>query len=145
MKNLVNCTPVEFLKQTNKIRHSAEKWIKGTKILEIRKNRAKLLEITDSMTDDEKDKINAENTKRLREQAMKNLSDILDVALDTHAEETMELLALMCFVEPADINNHKATEYIKEFGEMIADKDVIDFFTSLMRLGETNTLFAVNQ
>lgn len=37
MKNLANCTPSEFLKQTNKIKKSVEKWLKATDIMEIRK------------------------------------------------------------------------------------------------------------
>ncbi len=137
MKNLANCSPVEFLRQTNKIRHSVQAWLKDTKILEIRKNKADLIDITDNMTAEEKAKALDENRIRAREQAMRNLSDMLDVALDTHAEETLEVLALMCFVEPDHINDYKATTYIKEFGEMICDKDILDFFTSLMRLEQT--------
>ena len=37
MKNLANCTPTEFLKQTSKIKRSAEKWLKVTDIMAIRK------------------------------------------------------------------------------------------------------------
>lgn len=150
MKNLANCPPVEFLVQTNKIRKAAAIWIKDTKIMEIRKNKPKLkelVEIDESMSDDKKaeieemnTKIKAENQKILREQQYKNLSDILDNALETHAQETAELLAMMCFVEPKDMNNHKVTEYLKEFGEIISDKDVLDFFVSLMRLENLNTL-----
>lgn len=148
MKNLANCEPVEFLTQTNKIRKAAAKWIKDTKIMEVRKNKPRLkelVEIDESMPDDKKAeieemnaKIKAENQKILREQQYKNLSDILDNALETHAQETAELLAMMCFVEPKDMNSHKVTEYLKEFGEIISDKDVLDFFISLMRLENLN-------
>ena len=37
-KNLANCTPKEFLVQTNRLRKSAEKWLKATDIMNIRKN-----------------------------------------------------------------------------------------------------------
>ena len=131
MKNLANCTPVEFLRQTNKIRHSVQAWLKDTKILEVRKNN--ITPITEEMPDGEKEKAMARN----RKQAIQNLSDMLDVALDTHAEETIEMLALMCFVEPGHINDYKVTAYIKEFGEMVSDKDIIDFFISLMQLEQT--------
>ena len=134
MKNLANCSPIEFLRQTNKIRHSVEKWLKDTKILEIRKNKPKLIEIKNDMTAEEKEKANAENIKRINKQAKENISKMLDLALDTHAEETLEVLALMCFVEPDKINDYKPTVYLNEFAQMIADEDVINFFTSLMRL-----------
>lgn len=136
MKNLTNCDPVEFLQQTNKIRHAAQDWLKETKILEIRKDAPQLKEIKDGMTDAEIQAINAENKALLKDQATKNLSRMLDAALETNAEKTVELLAMMCFVDKEDINNHKATEYIKEFGAMIADPDIIDFFGSLIRLGQ---------
>lgn len=139
MKNLANCSPVEFLRQTNKIRHAAQSWLKDTKILEIRKNKASLIEITSEMSEEEKTDAIETNKQKARSQAMKNISDMLDVALDTHAEQTLELLALMCFVEPEDVDKYKPTAYIREFGEMIADKDILDFFTSLIRLEQTVT------
>lgn len=139
MKNLANCSPVEFLRQTNKIRHAAQSWLKDTKILEIRKNKASLIELTDDMSEEEKTDAIETNKQKARSQAMTNISDMLDVALDTHAEQTLELLALMCFVEPEDVDKYKPTAYIKEFGEMISDKDILDFFLSLIRLEQTVT------
>ena len=38
MKNIANCTTIEFLKQANKIRHEVEKYLDVTGIMEIRKN-----------------------------------------------------------------------------------------------------------
>lgn len=140
MKHLANCDAVDFLKQTNKIRKAVEGWLKATKILDIRKNAPKLKAITDDMTDAEKEKIKAENRIKTREQVNKNFSAMLDAALEENAEKTLELLALLCFVDPQDANSHKATEYLKAFGEMIADEDVMDFFTSLMRLEQTGIL-----
>jgi hypothetical protein len=37
MKNLANCKPSEFLKQTNRIRKSVSKWLTDTDIANIRK------------------------------------------------------------------------------------------------------------
>ena len=88
MKNLANCKPTEFLKQTNRIRKVAEKWIGDTGILDIRKNKPVFPE---NATEEEK-------TKLLQEQVKKNLSDMLDAILDKHPEETLELMALLCFV-----------------------------------------------
>ena len=140
MKNLANCTPVEFLRQTNKIRHSVQNWLKDTKILDVRKNKPNLIEITDKMSDEEKAKVIEQNRVIARKQAMINLSDMLDIALDSHAEQTLEVLGLMCFVDPEKVNECKPTALIKEFGVMIADEDILDFFTSLMRLEQTGIL-----
>ena len=140
MKNLANCTPVEFLKQTNKIRHSVEGWLKDTGVLEIRKNKPQLIEITDSMSDEEKAKAEQENKDRMTAQVKKNISDMLDKAFETNADKTIEVLALLCFIEPKDANSVKPTVYLKNASEILSDKDVIDFFISLMRLEQTNIL-----
>jgi hypothetical protein len=140
MKHLANCDALDFLRQTNKIRKAVEGWLKATKIMDIRKNMPKLDPITDDMDEAQKAKITEKNRVKTKEQIKKNMSAILDAALDENAEKTLEVLALMCFVEPQDANSHKATEYIKAFGEMIADEDVLDFFTSLMRLEQKGIL-----
>lgn len=138
MKNLTNCTPVEFLKQTNRIRHSVEKWLKVTDIMNIKNSLPNFVEINDDMSEEERKEKADINKELVREQNRKNISDILDKCLDEHAEETLEMMALMCFVEPEHINEHSAMEYLKEVTEMISNKDVLDFFSSLIRLGQTN-------
>lgn len=125
MKNLANCTPREFLVQTNKIRKFAAQWLSLTKILEIRKHTPVLPK--DAKTEDKK--------KALEKQAMKNLSDMLDAILDEHPEETAELLGMLFFVEPEDLDNHSISEFLAGFSEIISDKNVLGFFTSLMSLG----------
>lgn len=145
MKHLANCDAIEFLRQTNKIRKAVEGWLKATKVLEIRKNAPKLKAITGDMTDAQRKKAQAENREKTREQINKNISAMLDAALEENAEKTLELLALLCFVEPEDANKHKATEYLKAVGEMIADEDVLDFFTSLMRLENKGILNIADQ
>lgn len=145
MKHLANCDAVDFLRQTNKIRKSVEGWLKATKVLDIRKKMPKVEAITPDMDEAEKAKITEKNRIKTREQVNKNLSEMLDAALDENAEKTLELLALLCFVEPEDANKHKATEYLKAFGEMIADEDVLDFFTSLMRLEQRGIFDTVGQ
>lgn len=130
MKNLANCKPSEFLRQTNKIRKAAERWLKITDIMGIRTTQPV---IPDGAT--------TEEIKELRErQATANLSRILDAIMDEHPDETLELLALMCFVEPEDVDNHSVAEYLESVGEMIGNEAVLSFFTSLMRLAQTNIL-----
>ena len=113
--------------------------MKDTKILDIRKNKPVFVQITEGMTGEEKDNALLENKRRAREQAMKNISDMLDVALEENTEKTLELLGMMCFIEPADVYDYKVPVLLKEFWQMLSDKDIIDFFTSLMRLDQTGT------
>ena len=128
MKTLANCTPREFLVQSNKIRRHAEKWLSLTRIMDIRKN---LPEYTDGMSEEER-------RKALTDQMKRNLNDILDSVLEEHPDETAELLGLLCFVDPEDLDNHKMTEFLGAFAEIMGNSEVISFFISLMRLGETN-------
>ena len=128
MKTLANCNPKEFLVQTNKIRKSVANWLSLTKVLEIRKN----------MPNIPADATAEERKSALREQAEKNLMSMLDSILEEYPEETAELLGLLCFVEPEDLENHKMVEFFGAFAEMINCPETIDFFTSLMQLERIN-------
>ena len=124
MKTLANCNPREFLVQTNKIRKSAADWLKKTRIFEIRQKQPVY---TPGMTKEEKEEAQ-------RKQVRENLREILDSMLDEYPEETADLMGLVCFIEPEDLENHKMTEILGAVAEVIADRDVISFFTSLMQL-----------
>ena len=124
MKNLANCKPSEFLRQTNRIRKSVDKWLTLTDIKNIRKS---MPELPDGISKEEKSKL-------MFEQGKKNLNKILDNMLEVHPDETLELLALLCFVEPEDVDNHTVVEYLDSFNEIIGSKEVISFFGSLMQL-----------
>lgn len=130
LKNLANCKPIEFLRQTNRIKKAVGKWLTINEIISIRKQMPKLDE---AMTKQQRE-------EAVRKQSMENLSMILDNCLDKHPEETLEVIALCCFVEPEDANNHPMGVYLKAIAEMIADESVISFFTSLARLEQTNFL-----
>ena len=136
MKNLANCKPSEFLKQANRIKKSVEKWLTETDILAIRKKMPDLLQLSDDMSDKEHDRITKENRKRMERQAYDNLSEMLDVVLDEHPDETLELLALLCFVEPENVDDYPVSDYMVSIAEMITNEAVIGFFTSLVRLGQ---------
>lgn len=137
MKNLANCSPKEFMAQTFKIKKCVEKWIKDTKILDIRKNLPKVKPI-DDLDGEEREKAIAENKEIVKKQVMKNMMDMLDGILSEHAEETIELLALCCFIDPKDAENHSMSEYLECIGELMSDKGVLNFFTSLAQLDATN-------
>ena len=124
MKNLANCKPSEFLKQTNRIRKLVSKWLMDTDILNIRK---RMPIIPDDATDEER-------KQAIEGQAKKNLNAVLDAILEEHPDETLELLALLCFVEPEDVDNYEMAEYLASFNELISNKAVLSFFISLMQL-----------
>lgn len=124
MKNLANCKPSEFLKQTNKIKKSVEKWLTATEIMEIRKR----LPVYPDGVDEEKKKA------IIQKQANENLSAMFDAIFDSHPDETLELLALLCFVEPENVDDYPIKDYLSSIAEMLEDAEVVSFFTSFMQL-----------
>lgn len=134
LKNLATCKPSEFLKQTNRIRKAAAEWLTATDILSIRKNLPKLDEVTDDMSEAQRVAIAAKNKEALQAQARVNAMAMLDAIMEEHPDETLELLALLCFVEPKDVDKHPMSEYLEAFTELIGSEAVIGFFTSLARL-----------
>lgn len=129
MKTLANCNPREFLVQTNKIRKRASEWLTMTQILEIRKHQP---ETRPGMTKEE--------LEQAREnQVRKNLMEMLDRILDDHPNETAELLGLLCFIEPDDLENHRMTELLEAATEVINCPEVLGFFSSLIQLGQSDT------
>lgn len=135
IKTLSTCTDIEFLQQTNKIRHAIKEWLDVTDIMKIYRRAADIEEIP--VGDEAKAEVIREKNKKLiRDQFMKNLDEILDSILEKHPEETLKVLRLCCFVDPDD-DSHKVTYYLGAFSQMMGDQNVIDFFTSLINLGQT--------
>ena len=131
MKNLANCKPSEFLSQTVKIRRAAEKWLTATEVLEIRKR------MPNELPENE-----GERRKAIREQGLKNFWDIWDAIAEKHPEETLNLLALSCFIPPDEVDDHPVSYYMDAVNEMIHDEAVQGFFTLLAQLGNKATLKA---
>lgn len=142
MKTLANCTPREFLKQTSLIRKSISKWLKDTDIINIRKRMPELRKITKEMSEDERTAAFNENKKAVEAQSLENLNDILDAVMDRYPDETLEVMALICFVEPSKVDDYPMTEYLKSLTEILTDDTVMSFFTSLAQLGKSNILNA---
>jgi hypothetical protein len=139
MKNLANCTPSEFLVQSNKIRKSVQKWLKLTDIMNIRTKKPKLEPFTNDMSEEDKEAAKERNRVALREQAQENLSEMLDKMLEEYPNQTLEVIALCNFIEPSEIDNYKMPELMANVTEMISDEAVVDFFGLLMRLADRNT------
>lgn len=133
MKTLANCTPREFLVQTNKIRKSVSKWLTLTKILEIRKEKPEI----------DADASSEEKRAALENQVRHNLSSMLDAILDEHPDETAELLGLLCFIEPDDLDNHSMIEILANVTDILSSKEVLSFFISLTQLESSGILDTV--
>lgn len=130
MKNLANCKPSEFLVQTNKIRKSVAKWLTVTEIHEIRKR-----------VPTYKDDMDADERAQVRNEQMRaNLSAIFDAVLEEHPAETLEVMALMCFIEPEEVDDYPMSAYLQSFSELIADESVLSFFISLASLANNGIL-----
>lgn len=128
MKNLANCKPSEFLRQTNLIRKSVANWLELTDILNIRKRKPDFTGIPESDHD--------ARVAVMEAQTKENLNAILEAMLEEHPDETLEILALVCFIDPKDVDNHSVAEYLDSITEIISNKSVLNFFTSLARLDQ---------
>lgn len=138
MKNLANCTPREFFAQSVKIKRSVEEWLDVTKIMDLRKTKPVNLIKVECLSGEARVKAIEENKRLWKEQSKKNLSLLFDRMLEENAEKTIEVMALCCFVEPADVDNHTMSEFFKAIGELISDEGVLSFFISLVQLGQTD-------
>ena len=142
MKNLANCKPSEFLRQTNRIKRSLEKWMTDIEFKKIRSQLPEMTDIPKDADDITRKRIMVENKQKMKDQAYKNLSIIIDSALGEYPDETLEVLALLCFVEPENVDDHPMSEYITALTELITDEAVINFFISFSRLEQIGILNA---
>lgn len=134
MKNLATCKPSEFIAQTAKIRKSVANWIDVIDIVNIRATRPQYKVIPVDASAEEKKMIIEENAKLQKKQAVENANKILDNMLAVHPQETLEVMALCCFVEPSEVDNHPMDEYLQCIMEMVSNKSVMDFFKFLAQL-----------
>lgn len=141
-KNLANCTPDEFLDQTFLIMNAAEKFMKVNDILGIRGRKVEGLQEIPKDNEEEADRVRRENAKKITAQRMKNVKDLLTSMTHTNKSETLELLALSCFIDPADVNNYTMPFFLRNVGEMISNQDVLAFFTSLAEVEQTGIFSA---
>lgn len=140
MKTLANCKPSEFLRQTNRIRKAVSRWITITDINGIRKRKPVYETVPADATAEERAAVIIRNSEAEKRQVRENLMAMLDSIMDEHPDETLEILALCCFVEPDEADNHTVGEFLTAFSELISDEAVLNFFTSLERLDQTGIL-----
>ena len=137
-KTLMNCKPTEFVAQTCKIKRSVSRFLKDTDLLNIRRRMPEDLKKVDKNAGAE-ERLEAvqHNSEAIIRQNRKNLSDMLDAMLEQHPDETLEVMALCCFVEPKDVDSHPMRDYMMAFTDLLNDEAVLGFFTSLASLGQT--------
>lgn len=135
LKNLANCKPTEFVKQTVRIKKSVEKWLEATDIINImQKKPEKLEKLTDDMNIDERQAAFDRNNEISDKLAKEKISKAFDAMFEKHPDETLEILALSCFVEPEEVDTHTIDEYFSAWNEMLNNSSTISFFISFIRL-----------
>lgn len=137
-KTLANCKPSEFVAQTAKIKKAVKHWMDLTKIAEIRSQKPVYESFQPGATAEEKKAVIERNAAAQKRQAMENFSKIVDEMLEKHPEETLQVLALCCFVEPENVDDYPVSEYLRSMMELFNDEAVIGFFTLLVQLGNKN-------
>lgn len=136
-KNLANCKPSEFMAQCGRVAKSVEKWLEVTDVINIRRKVPKMMPIPEDATPEKTKEIMDEYKLTLQKAAKDNIGEIINSVMIDHPQETLELLALLCFVEPENVDDHSISFYLANLAELLNDKDVISFFSSLMRLEQT--------
>lgn len=143
-ENIATCAPTKALTQCYKISEKLEKWLTITDIANIRKKAPKLLEvpsIPDNATEEEKAKIREkavkaieENDRRLAKQSKDNWFEIIKSVMGEHPQETVELIAMCCFIEPEDMDNYPLTFYMDAVSDIFENESILRFFNSSVRL-----------
>jgi hypothetical protein len=128
MKNLATCKPTEFVAQTAKIKEAVSSWIDAIDLMKIRATQPKYETLPIDATPEQRADIIKKNAEIQKKQSWANISKILDNMLVEHPNETLEVLALCCFVEPEHVDEHSMDEYLSCVTEMFQNKSVTNFF-----------------
>lgn len=134
MKNLATCKPSEFVAQTAKIKNAVANWIDAIDLMAIRATQPQYEVITIDSTPEQRAEIIKKNAEIQKKQTMANLNKILDNMLAVHPKETLEVLALCCFVEPEHVDDYTMDEYMQCIMDMAQNKSVMNFFSLLAQV-----------
>ena len=134
MKNLATCKPSEFVAQTAKIKNAVADWVEVVDIMSIRATQPQYITLPSGATAEERAEVIKKNAEIQKKQTMDNLSLILDNMLAKHPQETLNVLALCCFVEPEHVDDYSMDEYMDCIMEMLTNKSVLNFFSLLAHL-----------
>lgn len=139
MKNLATCKPSEFVAQTARIREAVANWLEVIDFQKIRNRKPVYEMLPAGATAEQKAEVIQHNAAILKKQTADKLNEILDNMLDKHPQETLQVLALCCFVEPGQVDDHPMDEYLECIMDMMENKSVLRFFSLLVRLDQTST------
>lgn len=134
MKNLATCKPTEFVAQTAKIKTAVANWIDAIDLMKIRAIQPQYEVISIDSTPEQRAEIIKKNAEIQKKQTMANLNKILDKMLIEHPKETLEVLALCCFVEPEHVDDYTMDEYMQCIMDMAQNKSVMNFFSLLAQV-----------
>ena len=134
MKNLATCKPSEFVAQTAKIKGAVKNWVEVIDLMSIRATQPKYETIPFNASVEERAEVIRRNAEIQKKQTMENLNKIFDNMLVVHPQETLEVLALCCFVEPSHVDDYPIDEYLNCIMEMAQNKSVMSFFSLLAQL-----------
>lgn len=137
-KTLLTCSPREFLVQTNRMKKAVEKWATLTDIKNLINRKAEGIEALTGDADKDAE-IKARNTEKASKQGIINLSAIMDAALEQHTDETLEIIALMFFMAPEELDEIQSRDMMRELNALLSDEVIADFFTSLSSAVRTAT------
>lgn len=128
MKTIADLTGGEFLRRCNMIRREASDLMKKSGVLKLREN---MPEFTGKETPEEQQEM-------LKYQSRKNISDMLDVLLDTYADETSQLLELMCIPDETD-GPLTGLDLAMAGLDIVMTPKVLDFLSRLAHLVPNDT------
>ena len=134
MKNLATCKPSEFVAQTAKIKEAVANWIDAIDLMKIRATKPQYEVLPIDATPEQRAEVIKKNAEIQKKQTMDNLSKILDKMLAEHPQETLNVLALCCFVEPEHVDDYTIDEYFDCIIEMMQNKSVMNFFSLLAQM-----------
>ena len=75
-----------------------------------------------------------ERKAKMKKQGRDNLWAIFDELFGKYPKETTELFGLMCFIEPAEIDNYNGMELTAKCIDMLGDENVATFLVSLSKI-----------
>lgn len=134
MKNLATCKPSEFVAQTAKIKNAVANWMDVIDLMAIRAKQPQYEVLPLDATPEQRAEIIKKNAELQKKQVMANLNKILDNMLAEHPQETLEVLALCCFVEPEHVDDYTIDEYFECIMDMMQNKSVMNFFSFLAQI-----------
>lgn len=134
MKNLATCKPTEFVAQTAKIKEAVASWIDAIDLMKIRAIQPQYETIPIDSTPGQRAEVIRKNAELKKKQTMENLNKILDKMLVEHPKETLDVLALCCFVEPEHVDDYTIDEYMQCIMDMMQNKSVMNFFSLLAQV-----------